>query len=225
MQRRRLVDANPCSGVPRPAPARARDRVFTSAEIVKFWGATEVVGGPFGGALRLLILTGCRLNEIAGLRWDEISEDGAEIRLPGNRTKNHRPHVVPLPPMARQIIASMPRIDGCEYVLSTNGKTPVSGWSKCKVRIDALIGIPAWRLHDLRRTAITQMAELGVPPHVIELCVNHISGSRGGVAGIYNRSEMMAERRDALERWAAHVARLVEGRPASVMPIAARRGR
>jgi integrase len=212
MQRRRLVDANPCSGVPRPAPARARDRVFTSAEIVKFWGATEVVGGPFGGALRLLLLTGCRLNEIAGLRWDEISEGGAEIRLPGNRTKNHRPHVVPLSPPAREIIASAPRVEGCDFVFSTNGKTPISGWSKAKAQLDALMGDPApWRIHDLRRTAVTGMAELGIRPDVIELSVNHVSGARAGVAGTYNRSEMMPERRAALERWALHLAGVVAG--------------
>ena len=212
MHRRRLVDANPCSGIHRPSPPRARDRVLTSNEVRRFWHATETLGRPFGAALRLLLLTGCRLNEIANLRWDEISDDGAEIRLPGSRTKNHRAHIVPLAPLAREIIASIPRIDGCEYAFSTNGRTAISGWSKTKTRLDAMMDVPAWRLHDLRRTAVTGMAELGIPPHVIELVVNHVSGSRGGVAGIYNRSEMMPERRTALERWAAHVAGLVDER-------------
>jgi integrase len=219
MHRRRLVDANPCSGIHRPSQPRARDRVLTSDEIRRFWHATETLVDPFGAALRLLLLTGCRLNEIANLRWDEISDDCAEIRLPGSRTKNHRAHIVPLAPLARDTIASLPRLDGCQYAFSTNGRTAISGWSKTKTRLDAMMDVPAWRFHDLRRTAVTGMAELNIAPHVIELVVNHVSGSRGGVAGIYNRSEMMQERRAALERWAAHVDGLVAGRPSNVTSL------
>jgi integrase len=220
--RHRRVDVNPCAGVFRPRAPAARDRVLTNAEIVKLWNATAAVNGAFGAVLKLLLLTGCRLNEIAGLRWEEIGEDGAEIRLPGARTKNHRPHIVPLAPLARDVIASVPRIDGCAFVFSTNGRTPISGWSKTKARLDAEMGIAPWRIHDLRRTCVTHMAELGVRPDVIEAAVNHVSGSRAGVAGVYNRSELMPERRTALRRWAAHVAGLVGGRPANVTPIRGR---
>lgn len=224
MHRHRKVDLNPCAGVHRPAAPRARDRVLTDDELRRFWRATESIGGPFGAVLRLLLLTGCRLNEVAALRWSELSEDGTEIQLPGARTKNHRAHVVPLSPTARAIVASVPRIADSPFVFSTNGRAPISGWAKRKKRLDAEMGNPpAWRLHDLRRTAVTGMAELGIAPHVIELVVNHVSGSRSGVAGTYNRSEMMPERRAALERWAAHVAGLVDGREANVTPIAARR--
>ena len=94
-------------------------------------------------------------------------------------------------------------------MLSTNGKTPISGFSKIKYQLDKLMEIPAWQIHDLRRTAVTGMAELGIRPDVIELVVNHISGARAGVAGIYNRSELLPERREALETWAKHVGRLV----------------
>jgi integrase len=211
MLRRRLVDANPCAGVHRPAPPPPRDRVLAGDEIRRFWAATDAIGGPFGAVLKLLLLTGCRLNEVAGLRWDEVSEDGAALNLPGSRTKNHRPHVVPLALMACEILAGVPRIDGCDFVFSTNGKTPISGWSKAKARLDAAMGVAPWRLHDLRRTAVTGMAELGIAPHVIELCVNHVSGARAGVAGVYNRSEMLPERRAALERWALHLAGVVAG--------------
>ena len=217
--RHRKVDANPCSGVWRPRPPAARDRVLTDAEIVRFWKAVDAVSGAFGAVLKLLLLTGQRLTEISELSWDELSEDGAEIRLPGARTKNHRAHVVPLSAVAREIIAGVPRIDGCRFVFSTNGTTPISGWSKTKKRLDALMGIAPWRLHDLRRTFVTKLAESGVRLDVIELCVNHISGARAGVAGTYNRSEMMPERRAALERWATHVAGLVAERPANVSPI------
>jgi integrase len=224
MLRHRRIDANPCAGVWRPRPPAARDRVLTNAEIVKFWKATGAVNGAFGAVLKLLLLTGCRLNEIAELRWDELSADGCTINIPGVRTKNHRAHVVPLAPMAREIVARAPRIDSCIYAFTTNAKTPVSGWSKTKARLDAEMGVSDWRIHDLRRTGVTGMAELGIRPDVIEAAVNHISGARAGVAGTYNRSELLAERRAALERWASHVAGLVAERPANVAPIWPRRG-
>jgi integrase len=154
------------------------------------------------------------------------------------RTKNRRAHVVPLAPAAQAIVAAAPRVEGCRFVFSTTGRTPVSGWSKVKRRLDAAMvvaaraergpdaTVPPWRLHDLRRTAVTGMAELGIAPHVIEMAVNHVSGHRGGVAGVYNKSELLPERRAALERWAAHVAGLVEGKQANVADLAAlRRGR
>jgi integrase len=224
-KRHRRVDANPAAGVWRPPPAPARERVLTDGEVVKLWQAACAVGSPHGAVLRLLLLTGSRLNEIAGLRWDEISEDRAEIRLPGTRTKNHRAHVVPLAPMAREIIELVPRIDGSQHVFTTNGSVPVAIGSKVKRKLDALMGIAKWTIHDIRRTAVTGMAELGIPPHVIELIVNHVSGSRGGVAGIYNRSEMMLERRDALERWALHLAGVVAGKAANVVAYAPGRKR
>jgi integrase len=219
MQRHRIVTVNPCTGVFKPPPPRPRDRVLTGEELRRFWQATSVVARPFGDVLKLLPLTGCRLYEIAALRWDEVVEDGAAISIPGSRTKNHRPHVVPLSETARTIIAQVPRVAGCGFVFTTDGRSHVSGWSKTKARLDAEMGIAPWRIHDLRRTACTGMGELGVAPHVIELVVNHVSGVRAGVAGIYNRSELMAERRAALERWAAHVAGIVEGRPVNVVPI------
>ena len=135
----------------------------------------------------------------------ELSEDGFVWTIPSNRTKNRRPHVVPLPPLARKIIAEVERLDGCKYVFSINQRTPVSGFAKVKKRLDAKMGVPPWVLHDLRRTAATGMAELGVAPHIVELCLNHISGAKAGVAGTYNRSVQMPERRAALELWAKRV--------------------
>jgi integrase len=142
-----------------------------------------------------------------------LSADGAIWTLLGSRTKNHRTHVVPLPPLAREIIASVPQIEGNRFVFSTDGRRPITGWSRTKDKLDAAMGgnVPPWRLHDLRRSAVTGMAELGIRPDVIELCVNHVSGSRAGIAGTYNRSELLTERREALERWSAHIAGLVSG--------------
>jgi hypothetical protein len=148
----------------------------------------------------LLLLTGCRLNEVAGMRRSELSDDLHTWTLSGDRTKNHRTHVVPLPQAARELLASVDT-DG-DIVFTTNGKTPVSGWSKTKKRLDHLMKIPAWRLHDLRRTAATGMAEIGIAPHIIEAALNHISGAKAGVAGIYNRATYSTEKKAALERWA-----------------------
>ena len=137
------------------------------------------------------------------MRRSELSDDVWTI--PGQRTKNKRTHVVPLPPLARDLIPS--NVFGSDLVF-TNGKVAINGWSKTKHRIDQRMGIPPWRLHDLRRTAVTHMAELGIAPHVIELIVNHVSGFRSGVAGIYNKAELMPQRRAALEKWSLHISKI-----------------
>jgi integrase len=214
----RRVATNPVAGLKVEA-SRKRDRVLTDAEVVKFWGAVSALRAELGAPLKLLLLTGQRLSEVTGMRRNELSADSATWSIPGSRTKNKKPHVVPLAPAVRDLIASLPRIEG-DLVFTTTGTAPVNLGSKIKHQLDRTMGNPPpWRLHDLRRTAVTGMAELGVEPHVIELVVNHLSGTRGGVAGIYNRSEMMAERRAALERWAAHVHGLVTGAKAKVVTL------
>ena len=221
----RKVDKNPCIGVHRPDAPKARDRVLTDAEIVAFWHACDkAVGDPFGQLLKLLLLTGSRLNEVAGMTRAELSEDGTTWSLPGKRTKNGRPHVVPLPPLARAVLATVKPIAGkAGLVFSTTGDTPVSGWSKIKGRLDEVMKIPPWRLHDLRRTAATGMAEIGIAPHIVEAALNHISGARAGVAGTYNRAAYALEKKAALERWAEHVEGLVSGRPANVVSLSRKR--
>jgi integrase len=217
---RRRVEKNPCAGVQGPSKAEPRDRVLSAAEIVKFWRATDSVLPPYGAALKLLLLTGCRREECAGMRrQSELSDDLSTWTIPGARTKNGKPHVVPLPPLARKIIAAIPAAG--DLVFTTNGSVPISGWGRVKRRLDKAMKVPAWVIHDLRRSFVTGLAELGVQPHVIELCVNHTSGARGGVAGVYNRSELMPERKAALERWAEHVAGLAAGRTAKVVPMRA----
>jgi integrase len=218
---KRRLGVNPCRGVARPAALKARDRVLTDAELVVFWGATDAERVEFGALLKLLLLTGCRLNEVAGMRRAELSDDGATWTIPGERTKNARAHVVPLSPLVRELIAAV-GTDG-DLVFTTNGTTPVSGWWKIKNRLDAAMQIPKWRLHDLRRTFVTGLAELGIRPDVIELAVNHVSGLRGGIAGVYNRSELLPERRAALERWATHVQGLVAARSVNVVSLRGRK--
>lgn len=200
----RQVDKNPCTGI-RPEKAKSRDRVLTNQEIIKFWAAAETE--RLGPLLKLLLLTGCRLNEVAGMCRSELTDDIWNI--PGSRTKNKKPHVVPLCQVARDLI---PAGDGDRLFSSAPGNT-------VKRRLDAKMNIPPWVIHDLRRTAVTGMVDLGIRPDVVELCVNHISGTKAGVAGVYNKSELLPERKAALERWASHIEGLVSGKAAKVVPM------
>jgi integrase len=157
-----------------------------------------------------------------------LSEDGTSWTIPGSRTKNHRTHLVPLPPLARAIIERMAPVESPSgYVFTISGKL-LSGFSKAKVELDQSMATlaraegrdaGAWRLHDLRRTCATGMADMGILPHVVEAVLNHVSGSKGGVAGVYNRAAYAAESKAALERWAVHVEGIVSGQPANVVAI------
>lgn len=236
--RRASMTANPMAGAFRPPPPPSRDRVLTQEEIRLLWRALddESVGYPYPQITRLLLLTGCRLNEIAKLPPEELDAGLTRIELPGKRTKNGLPHVVPLAPQAREIIQGALKVGrkfGKSGYVFTAGSQPTTGWSRAKARIDAAITelnggepIPAWRLHDLRRTAATGMAEdLKIAPHIVEAALNHVSGAKAGVAGTYNRALYLEERKSALHRWAAHVEGVVTGRPANVVLIKKRSGR
>jgi integrase len=131
--------------------------------------------------VRLLILTGQRREEIGRLRWSEITE--ATIRLPPERTKNKRQHEIPLAPQAQAIIKRQSRQG--EFVF---GKAGFTQWTDAKAALDRRVALEPWRLHDLRRTCATGMAELGVLPHLIEAVLNHVSGHKAGIAGVYNRA-------------------------------------
>jgi integrase len=217
---KRRLSQNPCTGVTRPDTPEQRDRVLDNAEIVKFWQAADAERVEFGTPLKLLLLTGSRLNEVTGMRRAELSDDGTTWTLPKERTKNRRAHVVPLPPLARELIENTPTTG--DLVFTTDGAHPVVVGSKIKHRLDAAMQIPPWRIHDLRRTAATGMAEIGIMPHVIEACLNHVGGAKAGVAGIYNRAAYGPEKAAALARWAAHVDGLVSGRVADYVPLKAR---
>jgi integrase len=216
-KRKRLIDVSPCV-VHRPEPPRVRDRFLADAEIRIFWGACKAVSEPFSQALKLLLTTGCRLSEVSAMRRAELSEDGATWTIPGGRSKNHKTHVVPLSSLARSILTTIKPVSS-EFVFSTTGRSPITGWARVKSRLDAEMKIQPWRLHDLRRTAATGMAEIGIPPHIVEAALNHVSGARAGVAGVYNRAAYAQEKRAALERWAAHVEGLVEGRPLNIVSL------
>jgi len=210
-----LIDSNPALATNK-YPERSRDRVLTNAELQKLWLALPE--GDFGEILKILILTGAREREIADLHWDEINLEKGIIELPPHRTKNRRRHVIPTSGAVRAILEG--REQG-GFVFGISGQSGFSGWSRCKERLDEAIKIPDWTIHDLRRSAATHMAEIGIQPHIIEAVLNHVSGHKGGVAGIYNRAGYEAEKTTALNRWAEHVAAIVEGRDSNVTPLRA----
>jgi integrase len=214
----RRVDANPVAQVAKPRKAAARDRVLDDDEIVKLWRATERLGEPFGSIYRLLVLTGCRLDEVRQMRWGELKDDGATLSLPAERTKNKKPHDVFLSPAARAIVAAQPRIADSPLVFTgRTGATAVSGLSKAKARLDRLMtGVGPWRTHDVRRSVASGLQRLGVPLPVTEKILGHESGSFAGIVGVYQRHEYRAERRAAMEGWARHVEGLVSGRADNV---------
>jgi integrase len=194
----------------------SRKRFLSDDEIKIVWDSAG--DDDYGSIVRLLILTGQRRDEIAELRWDEVRLDLSVIALPASRVKNDLPHDVPMSPVARSIIAARPRNGDLVFA-------PVMSWSRRKLRLDAAIteklGKPMvpWTLHDLRRTAATGMADIGIQPHVVEAVLNHISGSKRGVAGVYNRSTYAPEKKRALNKWADRVQDIIAGKPSNVTPI------
>lgn len=228
VKRRRLA-VNPFAGLPVIEGANpARDRVLTDLEVGEIWRAADGLGQPFGPITRLLLLTAQRREEVAAMRWSELSADGVTWTLPNRRAKNGRAHVIHLSEPARAVLASMPRITGQDLIFTTTGKTAPSGFSRAKLALDTAMvegrikagaseeqaAGDGWRFHDFRRTAVTWMAGAGFPPHVADKVLNHVSGTISGVAAVYQQQEFLAERKAALEAWAAHVVACGEGKAA-----------
>ncbi|XWN30026.1 MAG: tyrosine-type recombinase/integrase [Devosia sp.] len=201
---RDLIEVSPCAGVRPPTKERSRDRVIDDDELAAVWSACDGLSPTMAGFIRLLILTGQRRGEVAGMAWSELDLEHGMWTLSGDRVKNAVPHEVPLAQPAIDVLASMPRMG--PLVFTTTGHSPISGFSKLQTQLRAVTpdGEP-WVLHDLRRTAASGMARLGHPVHVVEAVLNHLSGTRSGVAGVYNRHRYTEEKRAALEDWATHV--------------------
>jgi integrase len=211
-------DANPAAGLRNLPPAKSRDRVLTDAELAAVWrGCSD---DDFGRIVRLLILTGARRQEIGSMAWDEYDPATGMLSLGAERTKNKRPHSVTLPLAAREIIGSVAR-NGRAFLFGQRGALGFTRWSAPKQALDRQLGgaVAPWTLHDLRRTTATRLADLGIQPHVIEALLNHVSGSKRGVAGTYNRSPYFAQVKTALERWSQHVLALAAGKTDSVIPL------
>jgi integrase len=200
---RAILDRSPAEGVPLPAKEVARDRVLNDEELAQVILAARRIGGPYGGIVELLALTGQRREEVAGLRREELDLAQGIWMIPKARTKNAKAHIVHL---SKQALAVLKRADQREpLVLSSLGTKTFQNFANAKRLLDQLSGVTGWRLHDLRRTCVSGMARLGVAPHIADKILNHQSGTISGVAAVYQRHEFLAERRAALDLWGAHV--------------------
>jgi integrase len=224
-----LTDTNPALATNRRTSGKGRERVLADDELAAVWNAAGSRAGLYGVIVKLLILTGQRREEIGGLQWDEIDFAAGMIRLPAARTKNGKPHDVPLSAPAARLLQAIPRIGPA---LFSAGGASFAGYSIPKRLLDQRIAaarqaagadpMPPWVLHDLRRSVATHMAELGVAPHIVEALLNHVSGHKRGVAGVYNKAVYAVEKRSALLRWAERVMAVVEGRASNVVQMPTR---
>jgi integrase len=237
-----LAEANPVVGTVPVGHERPRERVLSAEEVRALWAAAG--DDDHGRVVRLLLLTGQRRGEVAGMAWGELDLERGIWSLPAARAKNGLPHDLPLPAQAAALLAATPRREG-RGLLFGRGAGPFAAWPKAKERLDRRIArgraearlgrplgagerpeagdaLPPWTLHDLRRTVVTGMNELGVAPHVVEAVVNHVSGrARAGVAGVYNRATYAAEKRAALQAWADHLDEVLGRGERKVVPIRA----
>jgi integrase len=164
---------------------------------------------PFGAAVQLLTLTGARREEVGTMKWAEIDLAAGVWTLPAARAKNGVEHVIPPSDAAIDILESLPRIGRSGFVFTTTGETSVSGWSRAKSTLDAASGVAGWTIHDSRRTFATGLAGLGVALPMVEKILNHVLGSFGSVAGVYQRFAFADEKREALGKWATRRAVIV----------------
>lgn len=220
---RDLIAVSPIYGLTAPPRPEARDRVLSDDELRLVWNASGELGFPFGPIIRLLILTGQRRAEVAGMMWSELDLEDRTWRIPKERSKNGKAHEVDLSDQAVAILKEVTAAGS--VVFPARGEGAARGFSATKRRLDSLIegarrkadasiadDLPPWRLHDLRRTAATGMAALGIAPHIVERVLNHISGTQSGLVGVYQRHEYRAERKAAIVAWDKHVEAVVSRR-------------
>jgi integrase len=218
-----ICETNPVDGTNRHSEYVERERSLivdgekpTYDELIAVWkGAPD---NEYGKIVRLLILTLCRRDEVGSLEWSEIDEEARLIHLPGARTKNGREHVVPLSDAAMAILDTVDVREGRDLVFGS-GKGGYSGWSKSKKEMDDKTPLKKpWTLHDLRRTGRTGLGILGVAPHIAEAVLNHLPPK---LVRTYDRNAYEREKREALNLWAAHLMRLVNGEQSNVVPLRA----
>jgi integrase len=211
-----LAEHNPVIGTTRPQDAKPRERVLDDNELAAIWKACDDY--TFGKVIRLLILTGARRAEVGGMRWSEMDFERGVWTIPAERVKNGRQHTLLLTPLAISIIESVPRRVDRDHLFGTRSDSGLSHWH-AKAELDQRLTIKPWRIHDLRRTLATRLCDLGTAPHVVEQILNHQSGHRAGIVGVYNRSSYEREVKAALALWNNHVRSLVEGGERKVMPM------
>ncbi|MDA2927999.1 integrase arm-type DNA-binding domain-containing protein [Acidobacteria bacterium AH-259-G07] len=228
---RGIIESSPMAGIRPPGKEKSRDRVLSPDELAEVWRATKGLGFPLCPFFRLLILTAQRRSEVANMNWEDVNLEADLWTLPSTATKAGRVHDVPLSLAALEILESLPRFAGPYIFTTTGGEKPINGFSKAKARMDAEIlrrrqeatekaglepsqvkGIGNWTIHDIRRTAATDMAKAGVPPHVLAALLNHTPGRTMGISAIYIRHRYAEERRQALETWAEYVISLTKAK-------------
>jgi integrase len=203
-----FVEVNPVTNTPQPQGSKARERVLNDDELGAIWRACG--DDDYGRIIRLLTLTGCRRSEIGGMAWSEINFDRGSWTLPATRSKNGRAHTLPMMPAMLEIVAKVPHRVSRDQLFGARSNG-FSTWGPGKRALDVESGVTDWTVHDTRRSVATGLANLGVQPHIIETVLNHFSGHRRGVSGIYNKSTYEREVRAALALWADHVRSIADG--------------
>jgi integrase len=202
------VEASPAMQIDRPGQEVERERSLSAEEIRTVWAAFDKLGYPYGPLFKLLLVTGQRRGEVAGMKWSEITGEG--WRLPAERAKKGKGHLVPLSSLAREIIDGAPEIG--EFVFRSRTDAPLQSWSRTARRLRKLCGpMEPWRLHDLRRTFATHLRSLGVDRLIVSKLLNH---AEGGVTKIYDRYTADPEKTAAMERWANRLREIIGGAPA-----------
>jgi len=204
-RKRGMIETSPVP--PLTFSAKTRSRILSDDELRAMWHRAAEFGYPYGRIIQILVLTGQRRGEIAGMRWNWIGED--TLTLPQGFAKNKREHVIPLGSMTLDILEQLPESGGLLFPARSREDRPFNGWSKSKRVFDKPIDVTDYTLHDLRRTFSSNMARLGVPIHVTERLLNHVSGTVSGVAAVYNRYSYMGEMREAIARHEEHIANLI----------------
>jgi integrase len=232
--RRGIMETSPVMLMERPGAETKRDRVLNADEIRTLWSVAEAMGPPFGVFFRLCLLLGQRRSEVAGMRWGDLDLTEGTWTLAADATKAGRTHVVPLPPLAVELLNGMPRLSAnaggrlkpSPYVFTTEGHRPISGFSPAKARLEKAVALAAqdagrdppapWTIHDLRRTCGTELGRLGVSRFIIGKVLNH---SDHGVTAVYDRYEYLPEKRHALGKWAQYLSSLTEPPAGNVVTL------
>jgi integrase len=228
---RDLIETNVAQHIEKVVPENRRDRVLNDEELANVWRAAVAMGSPVGDGLRLLILTGARLSEVFEARWSELDLKHRCIRLPASRAKAKEGREIYLSDLALDTVKAIPRYAGSDWLLTVSGQKPFSNFGHAKAKLDRLImeakvnvatsdggdpnqveSMTPWVVHDLRRTVATGLQRQGIRLEVIETVLGHVSGSRAGVIGTYQRHRFQDEAQAALEAWAKHVEKLCGAR-------------
>ena len=207
--KRSMLASNPFENLPFEVVRSQRDRVLSNEELGKVYKAAGTIAYPYGAYHQLVAMTGQRVNEVAGMRWSEISKDYSTWTLPSSRTKNNKEHIVHLSEPAHGILRRLrtaPTFNKkSDFVFTTTGKTPISGFSKAKKRLDGVSGVSNWVEHDWRRTVVTGLAKMGVDHVVADKLLNHQEGTLSSIARVYQQNDYLPQRKEALDKWGKHV--------------------